>query len=171
MAEIMINESIVDKINTIKKRIITDSYIISIGEIISMYKEKELIFNPDFKNPFVWSISKQTQFIESILMGIPLNSIFVYQNEIGKWEIVDGTQRISTILQFVGILKNEIDENLPQTILEKTKKIPDLEGMSWDKFPIQVKLDFKRSRLDIKIIRYLSDENAKFEVFQSLRNK
>ena len=79
----------------------------SIGELISMYKEEEIIINPDFQRAFRWSITQQTRLIESILIGVPIPSIFVFQNEDGKWEVVDGVQRLSSIFQFVGVLKGK----------------------------------------------------------------
>ncbi len=82
----------------------TDRYPMSIGEIVNLYKDKELQINPDFQRFFRWSIQQQTAFIESILLGIPVPSIFVYQNDKGVWELVDGLQRIGTILKFMGLL-------------------------------------------------------------------
>ncbi|TAH30027.1 MAG: DUF262 domain-containing protein [Cytophagales bacterium] len=166
--EAIVNESIIHKINAAKKEFVTDGYTMSVGEIISMYKEGELIINPDFQRAFRWSVAHQTRLIESILIGVPLPSIFVYQNEKAQWEVVDGVQRLSTILQFIGVLRDEENKLLPQTILEKTKTLPDLNEITWEHLPPEVHLDFKRARLEVKIIKYLSNKNAKFEVFQRL---
>lgn len=153
-----------------KKSFYTDGYLMSIGEIINMYKEKELILNPDYQRLFRWSIRQQSRFIESILLGIPLPTIFVFQNEKGVWEIVDGVQRISTILKFIGELRkinSEVKED--PSILESTKILPSMKGLSWADLPKEpLQLEFKRTKIEIKIIKNLSDANAKFEVFQRL---
>jgi Protein of unknown function DUF262 len=162
--------NIIEQVNNAKKEFITDGYTMSIGEIISMYREEELIIDADFQRAFRWSITQQTRLIESIIIGIPLPSIFVYQNKDGKWEVVDGVQRLSTILQFVGVLVGQ-DKNGKQiepTVLEETKNLSCLKEMSWKKLPVELQLDFKRTRIEVKIIKYLSDKNAKFEVFQRL---
>ena len=151
-----------------KKEFVTDGYTMSIGEIVSMYKEDELIISPDFQRAFRWSIHQQSKLIESVLIGVPLPSIFVFQNESGKWEVVDGVQRLSTILQFLGELRDDHAKKLKPSVLEETKLIPSLKGASWREVPKEVQLDFKRTRLEIKIIKFLSDKNAKFEVFQRL---
>jgi uncharacterized protein with ParB-like and HNH nuclease domain len=156
---------IIEQINKAKKAFITDFYTMSVGEIISLYKEGELDINPDFQRAFRWSSEQQTRLIESILIGIPLPSIFVYQNKVGKWEVVDGVQRLSTIFAFVGILPNE-----PATILEETKVLPYLKDMTWKNLPSEIQLDFKRARLEVKIIKHLSDKDAKYEVFQRLNS-
>jgi hypothetical protein len=165
-----IEANIIEEVNNAKKEFITDGYTMSIGEIISMYKDGELIIDPDFQRAFRWTLTQQTRLIESILIGVPLPSIFVYQNKEGKWEVVDGVQRLSTILQFAGVLlgKDNFGGHLSPTILEKTKNLPCLKDMTWKNLPIELQLDFKRTRIEVKIIKYLSDKNAKFEVFQRL---
>ena len=71
----------------------TDYLQMSIGEIVNLYKDKELIINPDFQRYFRWNNTQKSRLIESILLSIPIPPIFVYQNDEGKWEIVDGLQR------------------------------------------------------------------------------
>jgi len=166
--EISIQEQIVEQINNAKKEFVTDGYTMSIGEVISMYRDGELEIDPDFQRSFRWSITQQTRLIESILIGIPLPSIFVYQNKEGKWEVVDGVQRLSTILRFVGKLQNSEDEDMHPTILQETKLLPCLRELTWEKLPQELQLDFKRARIEVKIIKQVSDANAKFEVFQRL---
>lgn len=154
-----------------KKAFYTDGYAMSIGEVVSMYKDGELIINPDFQRAFQWSVRQQSRLIESILLDIPIPSIFVFQNDKGKWEVVDGVQRISSILSFMGELRNENDFNtkLPPSILEKTKHLPSLEGMTWEQLPKEpLQINFRRAKLDLIIIKSSSDKNAKFEVFQRL---
>ena len=53
---------------------------------------------------------KKLNSIESILLGIPIPSIFVSQRDDGVWDVVDGVQRLSTLFQFTGVLKDEEDE-------------------------------------------------------------
>lgn len=152
-----------------RQEYVTDGYSMSIGEIVSNYKEGEIIINPEFQRKFRWSPQLRSRLIESILIGVPLPSIFVYQTEQGKWEVVDGVQRISTILEFMGELKNEEGEKLPASILIKTNMLPSLEGMTWEQIPKEpLQIDFRRTKLEVKIIKSTSHQNAKFEVFQRL---
>lgn len=152
-----------------RQEYITDGYSMSIGELVSMYRDNELIINPDFQRKFRWSLQTQSRLIESILIGVPLPSIFVFQNEKGQWEVVDGVQRISTILAFMGELRDKEGKKQAPTILEKTKMLPLLKDITWSTLPKEpLQLDFKRSKLEIKIIKSMSHKNAKFEVFQRL---
>ncbi len=165
----MNTDSLKTQIDIAKKEFVTDGYSMSIGELVGLYKEGELIVNPNFQRKFRWSSKQQSRLIESILIGVPLPSIFVYQDKAGKWEVVDGLQRISTILSFMGELKNSSGEKIIGTTLEKTKLLPDLEGATWGSLPKEpFQLDFRRSKIELKIIKNSTDENAKLEVFQRL---
>lgn len=147
----------------------TDSYSMSIGELVNLYERNEIIIRPEYQRLFRWSHGQKVKLIESIILGIPIPSIFVYQDESGIWELVDGLQRVSTILQLFGVLKN----TEPLT-LEGTKHIPSLEGYKWDnedsekELPQGLKLSIKRAKIHLTIILSESDKRAKFEVFQRL---
>lgn len=72
---------------------------LSFREIISMYEEGELL-KPELQRKYVWDRNEASRFIESILMGLPVPSIFLAQ--VGKKKlIVDGYQRIMTIYEYV----------------------------------------------------------------------
>jgi len=96
-----------EEINEKKKEISTDGYPMSIGELMSLYKEGELDIHPEFQRFFRWSIQQKSKLIESILLGIPIPSIFVSQRQDGIWDVVDGLQRLSTIFEFIGLLRDE----------------------------------------------------------------
>ena len=157
-----------------KKEISTDGYPMSIGELISLYKEGELDIHPEFQRFFRWTSLQKTKLIESILLGIPIPSIFVSQREDGVWDVVDGLQRLSTIFEFLGILKNEKDEILPPSVLLETEYLPSLNNMKWDNedvgtsFSHALRLSFKREKIDVKIVKKESDATIKFELFQRL---
>lgn len=153
----------------------TDGYPMSIGEILNLYENDELIINPNFQRFFRWSPTQKSRLIESILLGIPTPAIFVYQRDDGVWELVDGLQRVSTVLQFVGKLKDSQGKLLQPLKLSGTKLLPSLEGVTWEDgesnpnpLPKPLQLDFKRSKIKVEIIQKESDANAKFEVFQRL---
>jgi hypothetical protein len=66
---------------------------------------------PAFQRYFRWNQEQRTRFVESILLGIPIPPIFVAEDGSGVWELVDGLQRVSTILSFFGVLRSE-DEGI-----------------------------------------------------------
>lgn len=95
------------------------------------------------------------------------------QDEQGKWELVDGLQRVSTLLQLQGLLSDADGSLLPPLKLRATTYLPDLEGKSWgapDGLSEAQMLDVRLARLDIRVIKRSSDPKAKFDLFQRLNS-
>jgi uncharacterized protein with ParB-like and HNH nuclease domain len=163
-----------EEIDKNRRKIHTDAYPMSIGELINLYKDKEIDIHPEFQRFYRWTDSQKSKLIESILLGIPLPSIFVAQRENGIWDVVDGLQRLSTIFSFLGIFRGEDDTETPPLQLTGTEYMPSLEGMYWShpnpeyEIPIEIKRTFKREKIDIKIIKKESDEKTKYDLFQRL---
>lgn len=165
------------EINETKKKVHTTDMKMSIGELINLYKDGEIIIDPEFQRLFVWENSQKSKFIESILIGIPIPSIFVQQRNDGIWEVIDGLQRLSTIFEFVGILKNPDGGMYLPLKLNKTKFLPNLKDVYYDgaeggvnAFDLETKLLFKRFPLNIVVIKRESDETAKYELFDRLNS-
>lgn len=140
-----------------------------------MYERQELDIHPEFQRFFRWSHGQKTGLIESILLGIPLPPIFVSQRADGVWDVVDGLQRLSTILQFMGILKNEDGNDVEPLVLGGTKYLPALKDIQWEdkkdpkkSLPKDLQLTLKRSKLAASIVLKESDETAKYDLFQRL---
>ena len=72
---------------------------LSFRELISMYEEDELI-KPELQRKYVWDKVEASRFIESILLGLPVPSIFLAQSGSQKL-IVDGYQRIMTVYDYM----------------------------------------------------------------------
>lgn len=154
----------------------TDGYPMSIGEISNLYREKDLVIFPEFQRYFRWSETQKSDLIESILLGIPIPPIFVAQDSAGKWDVIDGLQRVSTIMEFMGILKKKDSNELyPPSEMIATKFLPTLQGKYWDKssepensLSEDTRRKFKRRKLDVVIIDSTTNPTAKYELFQRL---
>ncbi|MFI6308076.1 DUF262 domain-containing protein [Amycolatopsis thailandensis] len=156
------------------KEIHTDGYPMSIGEVISMYREGDIDIHPEFQRIFRWNDGQKSRLIESILLKIPIPPIFVSQRPDGVWDVIDGVQRLSTILEFVGIYRDEEKNLRPPSALLATEYLPDLDGYQWDvgerAFSDVMQRDFKRAKLEFRIIAKQSDANAKYDLFQRLNS-
>ncbi|MCW5228832.1 DUF262 domain-containing protein, partial [Pseudomonas aeruginosa] len=168
--------ALADEIQAARKKVITDGYEMSIGEIINLYKNEELVIDPVFQRLYRWDDERKTRFIESLILGIPIPPLFVYQDENGVWELIDGLQRLSTVLQLTGDLKGERADDLGVLILNGTRFIPSLNGKRWkesakdagDGISQSLQLEIKRARVRVEILKSDSDVSAKFELFQRL---
>lgn len=173
-----------EQIETRRREISSDRLAMSIRELTSMYENGELVIRPEFQRFFRWDDEQKSKLIESILLGIPLPSIFVATTDAGTWEIVDGLQRISTLLQLQGLLPKEDGKLMEPLRLHGTKYLPDLEGRVWSGFdqlkredgevtrelPRTQVLDIKQSRIDVQIIKRESSTDAKYDLFQRLNS-
>lgn len=166
-----------DEITLWRKEIKTDGYSMSVGELINLYHDNDLKIRPEFQRLFRWTLEQQSRFIESILLGIPLPSIFVAADQSGVWELVDGLQRISTIFKFVGVLKNAEGAVEAPTALTGTKYLPSLNGKLWENpeddadpktFTASQRRDIKRAKVQVQILDKVSDAFGKFELFKRL---
>lgn len=166
------------EIKVARKEIVADGYDMSVGEIMNLYRDKEIVINPAFQRLFRWTETQRTRFIESLLLGIPIPPIFVVQGDQGVWELIDGLQRLSTILEFSGLLRGEGDAVMPASSLGGTAFLPSLAGKRWEPSDDQAgdgigkeqQLQIKRARLRVEILKKESDPKAKFELFQRLNS-
>lgn len=166
--------TLLTEIESRSKEISTDNYSMSVGELLTMYRDGELNLHPEFQRLFRWTSEQKSRLVESLLLGIPIPSIFVSQKANGKWEVVDGLQRLSTLFQVAGELRTRDGDKLPPLTLTKTKYLPSLDGLQWTgateemTLPDEAKLRIKRSRVDVNIVLSASDTSAKYELFQRL---
>ena len=157
-----------------RKTVKTDSYPMSIGELAGMYERDEIVLRPEYQRYFRWTEEQKSKLIESILIGLPMPSIFVAQDSEGKWEVVDGMQRLSTIFDFMGILKPELTKNrfyVPfHELSDELFYLGDFAEKGWKHFGRRIQLDVKRTKVQLTILLRETDMEAKFELFQRLNS-
>ncbi len=124
-------------------------------------------YDPDYQRNYVWDDDKATYFIESILLGIKLPPIFVYKRKDGVSEVLDGQQRLLSIL---GFLKKEyLDEKNEKqksnkhgySLSLKNGILNDLHGQNIDK--LEPELVKKINNFDLWIIEINNRYNKDFE--------
>lgn len=72
----------------------------SFRELINMYDDQELL-KPELQRKYVWDRPEASRFIESILLGLPIPSIFLANTPENNKLIIDGYQRIMTVYDYV----------------------------------------------------------------------
>jgi hypothetical protein len=75
----------------------------SCADLVRMYANGKLEIQPDFQRDFVWKQQNQTRFIDSLVKQLPIPSMcFSLDYKTGHWKVIDGLQRMSTIIRFLG---------------------------------------------------------------------
>ena len=153
------------------KNIRTKSFDISFNELSDMYAHKELIINPEYQRLFRWSEGKQSRFIESIILELPLPPIFVIEREEGVYELIDGLQRISSYLHFRGELHLDYTDEGDQ---HRELKLTDcdiakeLNGLTYEDLPRALKIKLRRNFIRVEVIRRESDPRLRYYMFKRL---
>ncbi len=158
------------EIQKYRQEIKSERMDMSFGEIINMYRDKEIIISPEYQRAFRWDEQRQSDFIESILLGIPFPSIFVATNPDGKWELIDGLQRVSTVLSFFNELKDEDGNPYPKNGLKLVEgsMLKGLKDITIDTLPLEYKLQIKRTPCRVEIILKESEFKMRYELFKRL---
>ncbi|GHU62196.1 hypothetical protein FACS189445_4990 [Spirochaetia bacterium] len=74
----------------------------SCADLYRMYEQKSLDIQPEFQRDVVWKNPDQTRFIDSLIKQLPIPSLcFSYDSKQQKWLVIDGLQRINTIIRFL----------------------------------------------------------------------
>ena len=121
----------------------TKSLDVSFNELYDMYRDGELAIAPDYQRLFRWDEEKQSRFIESLILEMPVPPIFVIETENGVYELIDGLQRISTYLHFRG--EKLGDETREPLFLKGCDIVEELNGLPYDNLPKTLQIKIKRS--------------------------
>jgi len=142
----------------------TDTLDMSFGEISSLHCNKELIIQPEYQRLFRWTVQQRSHLIESILLELPIPQIFVIENPDGVLELIDGLQRVSTVLQFIASASLDLEP----LVLEGCTLIPALNGQSFADLPLSLRLTVKRSPIRTVVIKKQSKGFLRYEMFKRL---
>jgi hypothetical protein len=120
------------------------------------------LYVPDYQREFVWNDVQQSRFIESLLLNIPIPYLFVADIGEGKYtgrlEIVDGSQRIRTLVNFI----------TGKLTLKDLKKLPSANGFKFSDFSKPRQLRFNRKTLRMIELTEMADEETRREIFDRL---
>jgi len=155
-----LEEEIAAKVGEVR----TDSFDLSFGEISNLHLNKELIIQPEYQRLFRWELQQKSHLIESILLELPVPQIFVIENQDGIFELIDGLQRVSTILQFMEPKSIEMEP----LQLDGCTLIPALNGLLFTDLPLSLRLRLKRSPIRTVVIKKQSQGFLRYEMFKRL---
>lgn len=162
---------LVEAVERERKRASVRSLDISFNELADMYKTGELHITPDYQRTFRWSQEKQSQFIESVVLEMPIPPIYAVEVGEAKWELIDGLQRLSTYLHYRGDLdlpEREIVRGVNQLKLAGCDIIRELNGCSFEDLPTSLQHRVRRATLRVEVVRQESNPRFSFYMFKRL---
>lgn len=174
LTQLEILEIIDNKIEQVK----TKSLDLSFNEILDMYKDNEFEIAPAYQRLFRWAEEKESQFIESLILEMPIPPIYVIEKEESVYELIDGLQRISTYLHFRGVLNiadgtdteddGTKEKEKGKLVLTGCDIVPELNGLSYETLPKTLQIRLKRSFVRVEVIRKGSDPRLRYYMFKRL---
>lgn len=130
-------EGLEDQLLLARKRVDVASVSFSVREIVRMYEEDELSIAPSYQRKYRWTRQISSAFVESVFLGLPIPPIFVATNEDFKWEVVDGLQRITTLILYLSDdedTRKRIGRSDP-LVIHDLEKLTQLNGTKFDALP------------------------------------
>jgi hypothetical protein len=140
------------------RQIISQKIDLPISTLPEMIRE-QINLNPEFQRRDRWDEEKQSRFVESIIMNVPIPPVFLGEDQYGSYVVLDGRQRLTAINEF---LKNTFK-------LKSLEVWEDLNGQSFN--------DLQKKKLDRAITRRFvpavvilkeSSPQVKYDVFDRL---
>ncbi|MCF6269820.1 MAG: DUF262 domain-containing protein [Melioribacteraceae bacterium] len=111
------------------------------------------LYVPKYQREFIWKPDRQSKFIESVLLGVPLTPFLVSEDEDSRLEIIDGSQRIRTLIAF---FENRLR-------LRKLEKLTEINRAKFSDLPITTQNYIKNRDFRIIVV-----DNAEIEIRQDI---
>ncbi|EPB9412417.1 DUF262 domain-containing protein [Clostridium perfringens] len=140
----------------ISQRINIAQVTFSVFETVRKVERKDIFLEADFQRNFKWKNEKKSKLIESIILDIPIQAIYLSEESDGKYEIIDGQQRVRTIYEFVN---NKFSMNKTKFFGEK-RYFKDLD--------ISVQRKIEDFQLVVFIVKKDNNPEVKFEIFERI---
>lgn len=164
---------------TSSRKLYIDKVDKSTSDLIRMIKEGELILQPDYQRKFVWNQKTMSQFIESLLLSIPIPTIFLSENDDDTLEVIDGQQRLTTVFTFFKSILNEDDlknvkkgneylNYMDPLELSGLSTLSDFNKKTFAELDDRIQRKFKNVSLPIVIIQKDSSEDIKYDIFSRI---
>ena len=165
------SDSATMQLETERRTVGFDSYDMSVRELLNMVGAGEINIAPVYQRKFVWDMKRQSEFIESVFLDIPIPPLFMATNRDGTWEVVDGVQRISTLIHFCGPAEQRkvLGKSRPLTLTD-LDKLANFNTFTFESPPKGVQLKFWTRPLRVTVLNDKSDLNVRFDLFERLNS-
>ena len=160
-----------------KRKLYVDKVDKSTSDLYRMIIEGELILQPEYQRNFVWTTKTMSKFIESLLLSIPIPTIFLAENKDDTYEVIDGQQRLTTIFAFMKDNKveenNKVDVELKEfsaLTLNGLETLDQYNGKTYKRFDDSTRRKFNNVSLPVVIIKKDSTEDIKYDIFSRINS-
>lgn len=128
-------------------------------ELLASKMDSGDFFVPSYQRAFTWEEDRRSRFIESLILGLPIPFLFFWERpDDGKLEIVDGSQRLRSITEFIvgGFRLGELDS------------LTALSGFTFSELPESRQRKIKNRSIRGIVLNEHADEQARFDMFERI---
>jgi uncharacterized protein with ParB-like and HNH nuclease domain len=143
-----------------KRYLNTASYDFSIHSLVEFMSQTppKIILEVPFQRNFIWKEDRASQLIESVVMNVPIPPLYFAEEESGRWLVIDGLQRLNSLLTFS---QNEFP-------LQDLEIIKELEGKKYKDLPPKAKSLLEDGLMRVNVIKKDSHSDIKYDIFMRL---
>jgi hypothetical protein len=161
---------LLEQLNVERRRVDVAVADLTVREVVRMVRDGELNAAPAYQRKFRWKPQDESRLIESLMLGLPVPSVFVAANEDFSLEVVDGLQRVSTLVHYLEPNQEDLQRigRSEPLVLSGLEKLEKLEGLSFAKLPPEVQRYFGRLGMRVTTLTDKSDPAVRFQLFERL---
>ncbi len=142
-----------------QRELLTSTIDYNLEGLTNLITKRVIDLAPKYQRRFRWDDVRKSKLIESFLMNVPVPPIFLNEDDFGKYSVIDGKQRLSSIHEFI----------TGKLTLKGLLVFKDLNDLNFFDLPIEFQNSLKiRATIRAIIILRQSDKDIKYEVFQRL---
>ncbi len=113
---------------------------------------------PAYQRAFTWEEDRKSRFIESLIIGLPIPFLFFWEMPDGRLEVVDGSQRLRTLEEFV----------LGNLRLGELASLTHVSGFTFSELPESRQRKIKNRSIRGIVLNEHADEQARFDLFDRI---
>lgn len=159
-----------DQIDSNRRSVAFDSYDITVKQVYDMLLDGMIDIAPEYQRHFKWDATRQSALIESLILGIPIPSLFMATNPDSSWEVVDGLQRITSLINFIGKVNDLASTEVQYKPLRLIglEKLDQMNGISFDELPKSMQFMLLTRPLRVTVLNDRSDFGVRYDLFERL---
>lgn len=136
-------KSIEEKFSQTAFRLAQERNDFLLPQVVDFVRQKRwLNLRPEYQRRQVWDEAKRSLFIESLLLNVPIPPVFLYEYDLSRYEVMDGQQRLNSILDFY--------EN--RFALKKLERWEELNGFRYGDLPGSLQRGLDRRRISATVL-------------------